>query len=279
MQIAAIPHIRGSLKRIIGAIAEELAAITRIRHILAKGSKPGQISSGILPLLVSFNATAIIVGTTTINEREIAIPLISICTLVPANIERVAGTTKGASKVSSKINVRPRALSPLKIVTQIKPETAVGPAKSKTKPVIISIFEKTREEEKRAAKGIIIWLVRKKSKIEMGSRTACPNSLAVSFNAPEKVIIPKSTITRGRKEIKTEGKNNPSATAKGVVTGINRSKYRLILRKKFLILILQNGNFHSSIPASARFCTVICNRSVCSVSAYYHAICGTHIFR
>jgi len=156
IQTAAILQTTGSLKRIIGAIAEELAAITRIRHIFAKGSIPGQIVSGIFPLLVSFNVTAIIVGITTINESEIAIPLISICTFVPIKSERVAGTTKGASKVSSNINVRPNALLPLKIVTQIKPETAVGPANNKTKPVMISGLENIKEEEKRAANGIII---------------------------------------------------------------------------------------------------------------------------
>jgi len=198
-QTAAIPQITGSLKRIIGATAAELAAITSIRQIFAKGSTLGQTTSMIFPLLVSFNATAIIVGITTIKESEIAIPLMSICTFVPTMNERVAGTTKGASKVSSNINVRPSALSPLKIVTHIKPETAVGPANNKIKPVIISEFEKKRDEEKRAAKGIITWLVKKKSKIGTGHRTACTNSFAVSFNAPEKVIMPKSIITKGRK--------------------------------------------------------------------------------
>jgi hypothetical protein len=47
-------------------------------------------------------------------------------------------------------------LSPLKIVTQIKPETAVGPANKSTKPVVISGLSINREDEKRAAKGINI---------------------------------------------------------------------------------------------------------------------------
>jgi hypothetical protein len=145
----------------------------------------------------------------------------SIDTFVPINKNMVAGTTIGASRVSSRIKVRLSALSPLKIKTQIKPDTAVGPARRRTNPAIISGLEKTSEDEKRAATGIIIWPVTKKSKIKKGFRTAAFNSPDVNLSAPENVIIPKRKITNGRRFIKTSGKKKPSATAKGVVTGIS----------------------------------------------------------
>jgi len=220
MQRAATPHTRGSLNRTIEAIADELAAITVIKHILAKGSRKGQIVFGIFPLLVSFKATPMIVGTTTIKRSEIIMPLMSIFTFAPIKRSRVAGTTSGASRVSKRINVSPSALSPLKIVTQIKPETAVGPANKRTKPVITSTLVKKNEEEERAANGIMIWLAIKKSAIGTGLFTAAPSSFIVSFNAPENVITPKKRITKGRSGIKTCGKNKPRATAKGVVTGM-----------------------------------------------------------
>jgi hypothetical protein len=222
MHKAAVIHETGSVKLIADATAEVLAAITRKRQIFANGSTAGHITSGIFLLLNSFIATATIVGTTTIRKRERIIPLISIETFAPIKTERVTGTTRGASIVSSRIKVRASALSPLKTETQINPETAVGPANINTNPVIISGLEIISEEDNNAANGIIIWLVIKKSKIGRGFFTAAPNSEAVSFKAPEKVITAKRTITKGRRFIKTPGRNKPSATARGVVTGIKR---------------------------------------------------------
>ena len=97
----------------LGATTAELAAITRIRHILAKGSRAGQITFGIFPLLVSLIKTPIIVGITTMNKREIAMPLMSNITFSPIKIERVKGTTSGAKRVLKRISVNPKALSPL----------------------------------------------------------------------------------------------------------------------------------------------------------------------
>jgi hypothetical protein len=222
-----IIHICGSLNLMSGATAEELAAITSIRQIFAAGSRGGHTIFGIFPLLVSFNATAIIVGTTTMNKRETAIPLMSIETVCPTKIDSVAGTIRGARNVSRRIKARPRALSPLKIATQKKPETAVGPANKSTKPEIISELEKTTEDNKSAADGITAWLVMKKSKIGIGFLTAVTSSAAVNFKAPEKVITAKRKITNGRRFINTPGKIKPRATAMGVVTGMKRFKKRL----------------------------------------------------
>jgi len=148
------PQIKGSLNLMLGATAAELAAITRIKHIFANGSRAGQIILGIFPLPVSFNVTPMIVGTTTIKRSETAIALISIATFAPIKIDMVAGTARGARSVSMSIRERASALSPLKIVTHIKPETAVGPANNKTNPVIRSISVKMSEDEKRAMRGI-----------------------------------------------------------------------------------------------------------------------------
>jgi len=172
---------RGSLNFTMGAIAAELAAITSIRQNLANGSTAGQIFLGTAPLLISFIATPIIVGTTTIINKDIAIPLISIAIFAPTRIDSVPGTTRGASMVSIKINERPNALSALKIDVHIKPETAVGPANRRTNPAIVSGFVIKREEKKKAANGIITWAEKKKSIIGAGVLTAVPSSKKVSF--------------------------------------------------------------------------------------------------
>jgi hypothetical protein len=216
-------------------MAAELAAITSIRQNLASGSRYGQIFCGIALLLVSFNATPIIVGTTTIKINEIAIPLMSIAIFVPKKIERVTGTIRGASKVSRRIKERPNALSPLKIAAQIKPETAVGPVKRRIKPATTSGLLKKTEDEKRAAVGINMWLEKKKSRMGMGLLTAIPNSTAVSLREPEKVITANSKTTWGRRGKKTFGRNKPSATDSGVKMGIKRSMKLFSFKKNTFI--------------------------------------------
>jgi hypothetical protein len=220
----AVFQIRGSLNLIPGAIIEALAAITVIRHILAKGSNQGQISAGIFPLLISFTVTPKNVGTTIINKRETAILLPAIAIFAPINNETLPGTTRGASRVSSRINVNPRAISPLKIETHIKPETAVGPENKRIKPEVTSLLTRNREETAMAKTGITIWAAKKNNSMGEGLLIVVPNCLKRSFNAPENVIIPKRAGTKERKCIKKEGSKKPITIASGVVMGISRSR-------------------------------------------------------
>jgi len=75
---------------------------------------------------------------TTIPIKDKAMPLRLKTIRGPNKILIVKGTINGARSVSSTIRVKDRAPSPEKIEFQIKPETAVGMAKRRTKPAAIS---------------------------------------------------------------------------------------------------------------------------------------------
>jgi hypothetical protein len=178
---------------------------------------------GIFPRLVSFKKIPIIVGNTTIKKRETVIPDISRVRDVPRSRVTVAGTTRGAHRVSSRIIVRDRAGSPPYMETQINPDTAVGMEKSKTYPETISGLPLNTSLDKRnTSPGINPWVKRKKSSTGTGSVTALPRSRTRNFMAPDKVITPKSQGTRGRNRINTRGNRIPAKTPQGIKTGINR---------------------------------------------------------
>jgi hypothetical protein len=117
-----------------------------------------------------------------------------------------------------------KALSPRKIETQIKPETAVGTEKSSIYPERVSESPLNIPVQIRnTIKGIKTWAERKKSPRGMGSLIAVPKALARKVNAPDKVMTANNQGTRGRRCINSRGNKNPRITPAGVKTGRNCS--------------------------------------------------------
>jgi hypothetical protein len=174
------------------------------------------------------------------NKSESAMPVMSIAVFAPISIEILPGTTIGARIVSSRISVRQRAISPLRIIIQIKPDTAVGPENKSTKPETTSLLAKKAEDTNIARTGINTWAAAKNNRIGNGLRKLFPSSAARSFNAPENVIKPKRRGTYGLNTEKTEGSKKPITMLNGVVAGINRSRKWLNLNAAYLIF-LKNG--------------------------------------
>jgi hypothetical protein len=102
----------------------------------------------------------------------------------------------------------------------------VGPQNRRTKPVTISRFLKQREAVAKAKTGITTWAEAKNRKMGEGFLITAPNSAARSFKAPENVKTAKSKGTKGRRCIKTEGRQKPITTLKGVMTAIDLSSHR-----------------------------------------------------
>jgi hypothetical protein len=206
-------------------MAAVFAETTRARQIFETGPTYGEMSRGIFPRLVSFNTIPRIVGNTTMKKRETVIPVISRVRDVPRSRVTVPGTIRGARRVSSRIIVRDRAVSPPYMETQINPDTAVGMEKSKTYPETRSgLSLNTSRDTRYATPGISPWVKIKKSSAGTGSVTARPRSRARNFMAPDKVIIPKSQGIKGRNRMNTRGKKIPAKTPLGIKSGINRSK-------------------------------------------------------
>ncbi len=225
----AIQYTDPFLQSICGARAELLAATTSIKKSFATGLLIGPICAGIEPLLLSLRNTPKIVGNTTIRNKDVDRSVKESEMPCPIRIKTVRGTTKGEQIVSRKIRLRDRAPSPLNIVFQMKPDTAVGMEKSSTKPAVytglsgLQIVLKTQP-----ITGMNRWETIKNSINTLGRANTDISSRLCKSIAPDRVIKPKSRGIAGLNGKNRKGNRKPKITPRGVSKGIRFSSHWLI---------------------------------------------------